>query len=529
MSNAPLPPPLAHPEAGPPPGNAPPIPPELGAPREESHTQEAGAEGARDGAIAATLVALPAWLETAPAWLASALLHLGILLIAALLAIGASPEATLSLSASFSDEIGEQLDEEMLDLAANLDIEIEEAVLTPTDLVPVDDPIATPPELAITPDGPSFSAELVSVTPGAALSGREIGMKEALLKAFGGTEATEAAVLDGLKWLKRQQQNDGGWSLKGPYKGGIGTTDNREAATAMALLAFQGAGHLPRNGGQFGREVYRGWRWLLGRQLDDGSFFQTGTSIARFYTNAQCTIALCELYAMTKDSTYRSAAERAVAYLVATQGEAGGWRYKPARDSDLSVTGWVLMALKSARMAGIEVPKKTFDDTERFLSTVQKDDRQNYGDLGSRYVYEPDDFFIHDAMPVMTSVGLLCRQYMGWKSKDRRIQQGVKHLLKHLPEWRPGKINVYYWYYATQVCHHAGGPGWTAWNGVMRELLPANQVKRGPERGSWDPSEDEWGDREGGRLYMTCLSIYTLEVYYRHLPLYQQEAVQEGP
>jgi hypothetical protein len=54
----------------------------------------------------------------------------------------------------------------------------------------------------------------------------------------------------------------------------------------------------------------------------------------------------------------------------------------------------------------------------------------------------------------------------------------------------------------------------------MRKILPEHQETRGKDRGSWDPRGDRWGD-SGGRLYVTCLSIYTLEVYYRHLPLYK--------
>ncbi|MCI0491496.1 MAG: hypothetical protein L0Z07_01005, partial [Planctomycetes bacterium] len=64
------------------------------------------------------------------------------------------------------------------------------------------------------------------------------------------------------------------------------------------------------------------------------------------------------------------------------------------------------------------------------------------------------------------------------------------------------------------------GQAWQTWNGEMRSLLPEQQVKRGAERGSWDPRGDRWGSY-GGRLYVTCLSLYILEVYYRHLPLYQ--------
>ena len=66
------------------------------------------------------------------------------------------------------------------------------------------------------------------------------------------------------------------------------------------------------------------------------------------------------------------------------------------------------------------------------------------------------------------------------------------------------------------------GDHWKTWNAVMRQVLPEQQVKRGREKGSWDPerpSLDQWAPH-GGRLYVTCLSIYMLEVYYRHLPLY---------
>ena len=80
---------------------------------------------------------------------------------------------------------------------------------------------------------------------------------------------------------------------------------------------------------------------------------------------------------------------------------------------------------------------------------------------------------------------------------------------------------IYYWYYASQTLHHYGGPEWEAWNANLREVLPAIQEKKGREQGSWSPRDDEWGS-VGGRLFMTSLCLYTLEIYYRHLPLYQQ-------
>jgi hypothetical protein len=135
-------------------------------------------------------------------------------------------------------------------------------------------------------------------------------------------------------------------------------------------------------------------------------------------------------------------------------------------------------------------------------------------DGGSRYAYRTRD----GATLTLTAEGLLCRMYLGWERDDPRLQTGVRYLLDNLPVW--SEQNVYYWYYATQVMHHVEDSPWRTWNEQMRKLLPEKQVRRGRERGSWDPGGDRWGS-DGGRLYVTCLSLYTLEVYYRHLPLYQ--------
>jgi len=83
---------------------------------------------------------------------------------------------------------------------------------------------------------------------------------------------------------------------------------------------------------------------------------------------------------------------------------------------------------------------------------------------------------------------------------------------------------MYYNYYATQVLHHFGGPHWKRWNEVMREQLINTQDKAGHERGSWGGRDHYIGS--GGRLYVTSLSIMTLEVYYRHMPLYRDDAVK---
>ena len=315
-----------------------------------------------------------------------------------------------------------------------------------------------------------------------------------------------------LEWLKRNQHSNGSWTLTGPYRD-VGEADNQVAATAMALLAFQGAGNTPQTNGDLKYDyqsiVRKGWEALLKTQASDGQFMGGDVpSYHSLYSHAQATIALCELYGMTHDSSYRTAAEKAVKYCVKSQDQSGGgWRYEANHDSDTSVTGWFVMALQSAMMAGLEVPSGTLQNISRYLDSAQ-------GDGGSRYYYQPG----RQPSYAITAEGLLCRQYLGWKHDDPRLVGGVEYISRE-PINSSDRPNVYYWYYATQVMHHMGGNYWKHWNEVMRQVIPETQTKTGAEAGSWDPSGDKYGG-QGGRLYVTCLRTYMLEVYYRHLPLY---------
>jgi hypothetical protein len=294
----------------------------------------------------------------------------------------------------------------------------------------------------------------------------------------------------------------------GPYGEGAGQ-ENAVSATAMALLALQGAGNTHREG-EFKDVVAKAWKWMISKQNQDGEFSQESIYNARLYTHAQCTIAICELYGMTKDQQYRKPAQLAIDFAIKSQDPTGGgWRYTPRQDSDLSVTGWFVIALQSAMMAGLEVPSPNLDSITKFLDAAQYNE-------GAQYTYKPGQ---GPTLP-MTAEGLLSRQYLGWKHADPRLRAGVNYLLENKIDY--SEQNVYYWYYASQVLHHMGHEDWDKWNSIMREAVPKAQTKTGPESGSWSPSNDRWGSH-GGRLYVTCLSVYMLEVYYRHLPIYKHQ------
>lgn len=464
----------------------------------------------REEPAAAPLIDVAALVRDSPPWLVSAIVHMTALIVLGLWMMASNYEAPLQLEARYAEELGEVDFDTIDDLNEWSELELEQTELSPEVLPVVEDPLSMPELVPFDPRATFSSNTTPTIAIGAALTGREPGMREALRDAYGGTALTEEAVMEGLRWLARNQRSNGSWSLKGPYRDGA-NRENAEAATAMALLAFQGHGHThqPLPDDPFPHVVERGWHWLLNQQHKDGHFFKD-VGDARLYTQAQCTIAICELYGMTHDEELRKPAQAAVDYCVKFQTPQGGWRYQPGENNDLSVTGWFAMALQSARMAGLEVPSDTFKKLSRYLDSVEKE-------YGSRYSYQTRG----GATPAMTAEGLLCRQYLGWERDDERLTQGVEYLLRFLPEW--DERNVYHWYYATQVMHHMEGEPWREWNAVMRQLLPQKQEKRGRERGSWNPNGDRWG-MHGGRLYTTCLSIYMLEVYYRHLPIYGHSA-----
>ncbi|MFO0422420.1 MAG: prenyltransferase/squalene oxidase repeat-containing protein [Planctomycetia bacterium] len=469
-------------------------------------------------------------IDKSPAWTLSLSLHLVLLIALALFSVRQIEPKRPTLTLTFAPEAGKTGEPDAADVAETPDVveivkpndaEVAVAAQPVVNPEPVVEPAPAPPSpepvVAVEAGGAAAAQRIVI---GTALSGRAPAARQKLLGDGGGTVATEAAVALALDWIVRQQKKDGLWSLKGPYGDG-GSQENRLAATAMALIALQGAGNSTREG-DHRAIVAKAWKALVKGQKPDGTF-ETGGMLEQhaMYAHAQATIALCEAYGMTKDPFLEEPARRALGYAIAAQMPDGGWRYhppQPEQDSrgDMSVTGWYLMALKSGEMAGLPVPAAAYEKLSGFLDAVFVSDEKGYG-----YQINPNQKFF-DFRPALTAEGLLCRQYLGWRRDEPRLVAGVELLLREAPiDFDYRKKNVYAWYYATQVCHHLGGAAWTRWNRRMQEQLLGEQVQTGREKGSWDPANDQWG-HVGGRLYMTALCGCMLEVYYRHLPLYSE-------
>jgi hypothetical protein len=334
--------------------------------------------------------------------------------------------------------------------------------------------------------------------------GRDNRHRDKLLREGGGTMEAEATIVRGLHWLKQNQGNDGSWKLDGNFKDK--GTPNDTAGTAFGLLPFLGAGktHKPAKHNTFDKVVDKGLKFLI-RNLDN----QTGNLGGGMYAHGLATIALAEACGLSKDPALRGPAQAAVNYIVQAQHHAGGWRYAPGQAGDVSVTGWQIMALLTAQMAELDVPKATLRKAQLFLDSCSDNANEGFGYIGP------------GSTPTMSAVGLLYRQYLdGWGPKEARLLKGIDNNIVPYP---PGFTkNMYYYYYASQVMHHVGGERWKTWNEKMRDHLVKTQDNiKGPEKGSWSSAGDAHGPA-GGRLMNTSLSLLTLEVYFRHVPLHRK-------
>ncbi|OHB80043.1 MAG: hypothetical protein A2W31_18865 [Planctomycetes bacterium RBG_16_64_10] len=374
------------------------------------------------------------------------------------------------------------------------------------------------PELPVDPSlgrEPSVRQLPVVLASGGGLEGRGAGLRGQLVDAYGGSQASQAAVARGLRWLMAHQLDDGSWRFdlrQSPQCRGQcrhhGTIGSSTAATALALLPFLGAGQTHRDG-EYQEVVKKGLYYLERRMIATprGGDLQEGT----MYAQGLATIALCEACAMTGDDALRATAQSAIEFIVAAQHPRGGWRYVPGQPGDTTVTGWQVMALKSGQLAGFEIPLPTWYAVARFLDSVQADDGSYYG------------YLVPEKRPTTTAIGLLCRMYLGWPRAHSPLLQGVEYLSKT----GPSPNDMYFNFYAAQVLHHFGGPVWDRWNGQLRDGLIAAQASAGHEAGSWQFVESH--SREAGRLYNTAMAIMLLEIYYRYMPLYSQRTFGAPP
>lgn len=313
----------------------------------------------------------------------------------------------------------------------------------------------------------------------------------------------DAAVVKALKFLRDVQSPTGGWVVD-QYHG------DATSAASLAMMSFLAAGHVPGEGA-YAPTLDRGLDYLLQRQEANGLLVDR-RGHGPMYCHGISTLFLAEVAGMVPDDRQvrvRQALERAVKLILTSQAvvkldrHRGGWRYTPAsQDSDLSVTGWQLLALRAAKDLGCDVPAENIDQALEYVKACRGHDGHGYG-------YQPQG----NMTPTLSGTALVALEVCG-EHDTVDTRRSVDYLMA-----RPLRAQDDWYFYGAYYCsiglYKHGGEAWPEQKTFMYNDLLAMQN----DDGSWSGQGNE---QPFGKVYCTSMAVLALTVEYGYLPIYQR-------
>ncbi len=380
----------------------------------------------------------------------------------------------------------------------NIQMDVSVPVQAPD--VPVDGPVSPKPA--------EISAVAVIKSPimmrGVLGSTRNSGARGKAIASYGGDAATEETVMRALRWLKTQQDEDGGWT--GNFMGPKASNGTKPNATGFVLLAFLSHGELPGASEEFGETVEKGLKYLIA-QKDPGYMGM---------------YALVEAYGMTMNPVIGRAAEKALV----------PWADKisAGKFPDVVAGAFLAMAAHSAVAGGmIDLPS---------LQSMRDSIENYYREHGGSQLKGSGRASWHITF---CAVGL---QYLG-KHDDPMVSEVVKRLLDYWPpptlekspfSCCPVRAN----YFVTMMYFNMGGSVWSNWNRDMKKVYGEGQVVESGKYkdhngvphdiGYWYYDDSAGGEQHAGTqpLISTCYIVQQLMAYYRYLPTYRKSPIEES-
>lgn len=346
-------------------------------------------------------------------------------------------------------------------------------------------------------------------------------------------ERVDAGVARALAWLARRQDPTGAFPSIDTGQPGV---------TSLCVMAFVAHGHLPDDD-LFGKQLRSAVDFAMSCQQENGLVslcapqgplisrnvtHDIGTSTA--YNHAISSLMLSELYGMSDgDQAMRvqRSVSRAIAASLAMQRwpkdypeDRGGWRYIhdfDDRDSDLSITGWELMFLRSARNAGFDVPKRAIDEAVTYI-------RGNFDRRFGTFRYHTGP--LDTRSRGMAGAGVLALAHAGYhrsleaqtaaKFIDRIGFDNYNETVQLAPNWKHDRYH-YGLFNCCQAMYQLGGQHWARFYPRVVRTLLANQNADG----SWSPESHHY-DAQFGNAYTTALAVMTLGAPNQLLPVFQR-------
>ena len=325
----------------------------------------------------------------------------------------------------------------------------------------------------------------------------------------------DRAISKGAAFLATQQQKNGSIVDRG----------HENAMTALAIMALASVGHQPTDPSPEGAMMSKGLKYILGPDRQDKTGYFGASDGSRMYGHGIVSLMLTEMLGMGGDEDLNrkihDSCQKAIDLIVRSQRvrkpphAKGGWRYTPdAADSDLSVSVWQLMALRSAKNDGLEVPSSTIDDAVTYLVrsfTSPVDATGVPSKQLSGFSYEANN---DNPTFTMTAAGLLAMQVCG--QYDSPLVEGATSWLnQHPPKWEERFVLYGIYYYAQGMHQRRGEVAENASTEVAKLLLDKQQAD-----GSWNSSGNE--EQNAGKVYCTAMAMLSLSVKHHYLPIYQR-------
>lgn len=329
------------------------------------------------------------------------------------------------------------------------------------------------------------------------------------------TDSVDETIQRAIKYLMSKQRPDGA----------IVEHQNETTMTSLAIMAMASAGATTSEASPRGQTMRKALNFVLtgDRQDKDGYFGNRDGS--RMYGHGITTLMLTEMLGMgadaEQDALIYQRCQKAIDLILSAQRQSkrvqdrGGWRYTPnSNDSDLSVSVWQLMALRSAKNDGLDVPAEAIEQAVNYLKRSYTSRLDSHGvPVGgpAGFSYIPDQ---NNPTYTMTAAGLLAMQVCG-EYESPLVAGAADWLLSHPPQWNE-RFFFYGTYYYAQGMYQRGGEHAATADRLVRQML----LDRQQPDGSWTaPSGEEGG---AGKVYSTSLAVLSLSVKYHYLPIYQK-------
>jgi len=347
-------------------------------------------------------------------------------------------------------------------------------------------------------------------------------------------DRVDASVARALTWLSKQQGEDGAFPSIDSGQPGV---------TSLCVMAFMAHGHLPGEG-QYGRKLDKALEFVLTCQKQNGLISLSapdGPTINRTvsqeigvtsaYNHAISALALAEIYGMSRGARSDRLKQAITTAMEATlqmqrwpkdqEADRGGWRYVnpfDQWDSDLSVTGWNLMFLRSSRNAGFTVPEEAIENAVAYVRRSFSDEHNVF-----EYIISPAD----TRSRAMAGAGVLALAHAGLHNSDEAKQSGDWLLRQSFNVYNHNEpfdqvvwVHDRYHYALFNACQGMYQLGDKYWEQFFPPVARMLLEKQQPD-GSW-PAESHVNDAKYGNAYTTALVVLSLGASNQILPIFQR-------